>query len=104
MTQSPQEVARRLLQIIEELEDFHRVEALFKIEDVRTLCNAVLAGQKAVEEERERCRSRAVQIVGWHRNDYNRQQIDAIVAELRNALPGNPPPTTTHAAEPQKEN
>lgn len=36
--------------------------------------------------ERERCKARAVHIVEWHRNDYNRQQIDPIVAELRNGL------------------
>jgi hypothetical protein len=40
----------------------------------------------AVAAERERCKARAVQIVEWHRNDYNRQQIDPIVAELRNGL------------------
>ena len=41
---------------------------------------------KEAAAERERRKARAVQIVERHRNDYNRQQIDTIVAELRNGL------------------
>jgi hypothetical protein len=40
----------------------------------------------AAAAERKRFKARAVQIVEWHRNDYNRQQIDPIVAELRSGL------------------
>ncbi len=41
---------------------------------------------KSLAAERERCKTRALQIVEWHRNDYNRQQIDPIVAELKNGM------------------
>ena len=47
---------------------------------------AVELAKRAIATERERCKARAAQIVEWHRNDYNRQQIDPIVAELRNGI------------------
>lgn len=42
--------------------------------------------EQAVARERERCKDRALEIVLWHRNDYNGSVIDALVAELRRQL------------------
>lgn len=44
------------------------------------ICEAV------AKAERERCKARALEIIGWHRNDYNGRQVDTILAEIKNAL------------------
>lgn len=41
---------------------------------------------EAVARERERCKSSALEIVLWHRNDYNGSVIDPLVAALRRQL------------------
>jgi type VI protein secretion system component VasA len=55
---------------------------------VRMYARAVLARAESKQDAalEAAAKRRAVQIVEWHRNDYNRQQIDPIVAELRNGL------------------
>ena len=64
-----------------------RLELQAQIERLQaSLAQAGLEQQRAVRDERERCKARAVQIVEWHRNGYNRQQIDPIVADLRNGM------------------
>jgi hypothetical protein len=44
------------------------------------------AWDASAAEERNRCKTRAIQIMEYHRNEYIRQQIDPIVTELRNGL------------------
>jgi hypothetical protein len=39
-----------------------------------------------VEAERARCKERALEIVGMHRNDYNNNQIGPLLSELRRVL------------------
>ena len=60
--------------------NWREVRKLYTADDMRDY------GRQERAAERERLKARAVQIVEWHRNDYNRQQIDRIVAELRNGL------------------
>ena len=51
-----------------------------------TAANVKAAWHAGVAAERERCKARTVEIVGWHRNDYNGTQIDPLLRALREAL------------------
>lgn len=47
---------------------------------------ALRATNEALAARVEGCKARAIEVVGWHRNDYNKVQIDMIVSDLRDAL------------------
>ena len=48
---------------------------------LRQVANEV--GQEATRNESKRVKARAIEVVGWHLNDYNWEQINPVLVELR---------------------